>query len=186
MEQQRHFFFAAVIPDEMKKAMKAHCEQLKEVLPFRSWVYYEDFHITLTFLGGASSDRLQKAMDNVATAVKNFEPFPLQITNLGIFGKKDEPRVLWAGMKESSALQSIQTNVYSSCLDAGFELETRPFRPHLTIARKWIGEEPFQRQFLEKWAEIQPEPLEFNVQQIALYETHLNKLPKYEAVQMFT
>ncbi len=186
MEQQRHFFFAAVVPDEIKKTMRGHCEQLKAVLPFRSWVYHEDLHITLAFLGATPTERLKKAIDNVAKVTKNFESFPMQITNLGIFGKKDEPRVLWAGMKESVELQSIRTKVYTGCLKAGFELETRPFRPHLTIARKWIGEELFQHRFLEKWLEIQPEPLDFRVEQIALYETDLNKIPKYKAIQMFT
>ncbi|XJZ26528.1 RNA 2',3'-cyclic phosphodiesterase [Bacillota bacterium Lsc_1132] len=185
MDQQRHYFFAAVIPEEIKKIMKGHCEQLKEAMPFRSWVYHEDLHITLVFLGTAPSNRLKTSVNNVEEAMRSFEPFTLKITKLGIFGKKEAPRVLWAGINESNQLQSIRAKVFSDCEEAGFKLETRPFRPHLTIARKWISEEPFQERFLERWTEIQPKPLEFRVEQIALYETHLNKIPKYEAVRIF-
>ncbi len=27
------------------------------------------------------------------------------------------------------------------CEENGFSLETRPYHPHITVARKWVGEE---------------------------------------------
>lgn len=166
--------------------MKENCEQLRESLPFRNWVYHEDLHITLAFLGGAADEELIRAVNNVEATMNDFAPFPLQIQQLGIFGKKESPRVLWADLKESSSLESIQKKVYQACGQAGFQLETRPFRPHLTLARKWMSEDDFEQKFLEKWAEIQPEPILFVVEQLALYRTHLNKIPKYEAIKILT
>lgn len=186
MEQQRHFFFAVALPDGIKKIMKAHCEVLKEELPFRRWVFHEDLHITLAFLGAASPKRLARAIRNVEQAIGDFKAVHLQITRLGIFGKKESPRVLWADMESTEELQSLRTAVYNACEEAGFKLETRPFRPHITIARKWDGENSFLETLLDKWAEIQPDPIRFEVEQIALYETHLDELPKYKAVKIFS
>lgn len=76
--------------------------------------------------------------------------------------------------------------MFAACGKAGFQLETRPFRPHITLARKWIGDEPFQTGMLERlWGELQPEPLQFEASEVVLYQTNLNKTPKYEAKTIF-
>ena len=182
MDQRTHFFFAVSIPEETKLMMKKHFEQLKEKIPFSRWVHYEDIHITLAFLGGAPTEKLKLAEKNVIGAVRDSESFTLKINNLGIFGRNDSPRVFWADIIESKELQALRKKVFIACEDAGFQLETRPFRPHITIARKWNGDEPFQTELLEIWKELQPEPLIFDAGHVVLYQTHMNKSPKYEAI----
>jgi RNA 2',3'-cyclic 3'-phosphodiesterase len=182
MNHQTHFFFAVSIPEETKLIMKEHCELLKEKLPFSRWVHYEDLHITLAFLGSAPSEKLKIAEKNVIEALRDSKSLKLAINKLGIFGRNDSPRIFWADTIESSELQVLRKKVFTACEDAGFELETRPFRPHITIARKWQGDEPFQSEILEIWKEIQPEPLQFDASSVVLYQTHLHKTPKYEAI----
>lgn len=182
MNHQTHFFFAVDIPEETKQIMKEHCEQLKRKIPFSHWVYYEDLHITLAFLGGAPSDKLKRAEKNVAEAVRDSNSLKLAINKLGIFRRNDSPRIFWADTIECNELQALGKQVYTACKDAGFDLESRPFRPHITIARKWQGEEPFQSEILDIWKELQPEPLKFNASTVVLYQTHLHKMPKYEAI----
>jgi RNA 2',3'-cyclic 3'-phosphodiesterase len=180
MNKQTHFFFAIKIPLETKLIMKKNTEKLKEILPFSRWVHHEDLHITLAFLGNAPTEKLTSAMENVRATLSGSEGFMLEINKLGIFGKLDSPRIFWADTKESNELQVVRKKVFTACLDAGFQLETRPFKPHITLARKWIGDKPFQQNLLNVWAELQPEPLLFNVNEVVLYQTHLDKTPKYE------
>ncbi|MEH7492294.1 RNA 2',3'-cyclic phosphodiesterase [Neobacillus niacini] len=180
MNKQTHFFFAIKIPLETKLIMKKSTEKLIETLPFSRWVHHEDLHITLAFLGNAPSEKLTSAMENVQATLSGSEGFMLEISKLGIFGKLDSPRIFWADTKESNELQVVRKKVFTACLDAGFQLETRPFKPHITLARKWIGDKPFQQNLLNVWAELQPEPLLFNVNEVVLYQTHLDKTPKYE------
>jgi RNA 2',3'-cyclic 3'-phosphodiesterase len=182
MNHQTHFFFAVSIPEETKLIMKKHCEQLKEKLPFSRWVHYEDLHITLAFLGSAPSEKLKMAEKNVIEAVRGSNSLKLAINKLGIFGRNDSPRIFWADTLENKELQVLRKKVFTACEDAGFELETRPFRPHITIARKWQGEEPFQSATLDSWKELQPEPLKFDASNVVLYQTHLDMTPKYEAI----
>jgi 2'-5' RNA ligase len=186
MEKQTHFFFALQLPDSTKQLLKEHCERLQDALPFKRWVHHEDFHITLAFLGFAPSDQLEAAIHNVEETIPTLGSLHLKINRLGIFGKQDNPRIFFADTEVSNELQLVRQRVYTACIEAGFKLETRPFHPHITLARKWAGEKTFQGELLDVWKELQPEPVTFKATQIALYQTHLDRTPKYEAVKLFS
>jgi RNA 2',3'-cyclic 3'-phosphodiesterase len=139
----------------------------------------------LAFLGFAPLEKLEDAKGRVRKALSDSNSFPLKINQLGIFGDRKSPRILWADTLESKELQLVRSKVYSACVEAGFQLETRPFRPHITIARKWVGNEPFHEDLLHIWEELQPEPLVFEAKEIVLYQTHLQNTPKYEAKAVY-
>lgn len=185
MEQQIHFFFAVKIPDETKSILKKQSEQLKEIFPFNRWVHHQDLHITLAFLGNAPSEKLSIALDNVQNSLLDSKGFLLEINKLGIFGRQESPRIFWIDTKENNELQVVRKKVFTACIEAGFQLETRPFKPHITLARKWAGDQPFQKNLLEVWNELQPEPLLFRANEVVLYQTHLDQTPKYEAKKIF-
>jgi 2'-5' RNA ligase len=185
-EKKTHFFFALKLPDSTKQLLKEHCERLQDALPFKRWVHHEDLHITLAFLGFAPSDQLEAAINNVKETIPGFGSLQLNINRLGIFGKQDSPRIFFADTEVSNELQLVRQRIYTACIEAGFTLETRPFHPHITLARKWAGEKLFQREMLDVWKDLQPEPIAFKGTEIALYQTHLDKTPKYEAVKLFS
>ncbi|WHX99654.1 RNA 2',3'-cyclic phosphodiesterase [Neobacillus sp. DY30] len=180
MNKHTHFFFAIKIPTEIKLIMQSNIERLKEILPFSRWVHHEDLHITLAFLGNAPSEKLSIALENVREALSEFKGFSLEINKLGTFGKADSPRIFWMDTKESNELSNVREKVFTACVEAGFQLETRPFKPHITLARKWSGNQVFHKSLLDTWIELQSEPLVFNVNEVVLYQTHLDKTPKYE------
>jgi RNA 2',3'-cyclic 3'-phosphodiesterase len=185
MERHSHFFFAVRIPENTKLIMKDHMEKIKERVPFSRWVHYMDVHITLAFLGSAPPDNLVEATKNVKAALIDEPALTLNINKLGFFGSVDSPRVFWADTEESHELKIIRQKVFSACEKAGFQLETRPFRPHITLARKWSGAHPFDKEMLDIWNELQPIPLSFLAGDVVLYQTHLNKTPKYEAINIY-
>jgi RNA 2',3'-cyclic 3'-phosphodiesterase len=178
--QQTHFFFAVKIPEETKLLIKEKCDKLKEILPFSTWVHHEDLHITLAFLGNAPSEKLSNAVDNVTAALSGTNGFQLEMNKLGIFGKEESPRIFWLNTKDSNKLEAVRKKVFTACTEAGFQLESRPFKPHITLARKWKGDQHFHKKLLDVWVELQPEPLLFNINEVVLYQTHLDKTPKYE------
>ncbi|MED4203027.1 RNA 2',3'-cyclic phosphodiesterase [Neobacillus mesonae] len=177
-----HYFFAVRIPEETKNSMKQLIENWQETFPFSRWVHHLDLHITLAFLGDADPEQLTAAQNLVREALKDENSFSLQIQGLGIFGREDSPRVLWADTAKSQELQLIRNQVFSACGQAGFQLETRPFRPHITLARKWNSMTRFEKVLLDKNS---PKPLNFKVTDIVLYQTYLNRTPKYEAIAIF-
>ncbi|MBX9973393.1 RNA 2',3'-cyclic phosphodiesterase [Cytobacillus firmus] len=180
-----HFFFALKLPDETKETLKEYCVNLCSKMPFSRWVHQEDYHITLAFLGSAPEENLQKAANLAADSIRNEKRFPLHICKLGVFGKQDAPRIFWCGTQQDKHLQDLRSKVYSACQEAGFELETRPFKPHITMARKWAGTHPFQESMLDANSPFKEGPLEFEASEVVLYQTHLDKTPKYESIAIF-
>ena len=112
-------------------------------------MHHQDHHITLAFLGSASEEQLQASLRNVESMLE-CSAFSLAINHLGIFGKEDAPRIFWAGVHDEPRLKQVRGMVYKACQLSGFTLETRAFNPHITLARKWAGDLPFNQQMLEK------------------------------------
>lgn len=184
MGQRFHYFFAVKLPDEAKQFLKRWVEINKLQFPFKRWVHYEDYHITLAFLGFAEKEQLDQAISRVEQVLIDFEPFELNFTELEVFGNKTSPRIFWAGVNESETLSMIQKKVYNQCKKTGFELDWKPFRPHITLARKWNGEQSFDEDVLLP-VTLDGESLTFQVKEIVLYETHLDKTPKYQEFHRF-
>ena len=185
MKSQTHFFYAVSLPSETKLKIKEECSILKKNLPFQRWVHHEDLHITLAFLGSAEKEKLQASQDLVKKGLEDKKSFTLQMNELGVFGKADSPRIFWADTYKEMKLHTIRDIVFSACTHAGFELETRPFKPHITLARKWAGESSFHTSMLNENNPFEQSPLSFSVNEVVLYQTHLDKSPKYERIASF-
>ncbi|WP_147532663.1 RNA 2',3'-cyclic phosphodiesterase [Bacillus marasmi] len=183
-QTQTHYFYALKLPNEVKQKLNEYCQSIQSEFPFSRWVHKEDYHITLAFLGHAPQDKLETTKMLIKAAISEFKAFPLTIQSLGTFGRSDAPRIFWAGIEPAPSLVDVRAAVFSACEQAGFKLETRPFHPHITMARKWQGDAsfPLSTAELEKYFTT---PISFQAQEIVLYQTHLDKSPKYEAVAIF-
>jgi RNA 2',3'-cyclic 3'-phosphodiesterase len=179
-----HYFYALALPDEVKVQLGKVCVLLQENLPFQRWVFPQDLHITLAFLGDAGEDKLTASIRILEEEWKSTS-FSVEISHLGVFGKSDGPRILWAGNTHQPKLAQVRDRVFSACRDSGFKLETRPFTPHITLARKWDGELSFSKQLLEQSDPFTAGSLSFQAEKVVLYKTHLGKEPKYEEIKAF-
>jgi RNA 2',3'-cyclic 3'-phosphodiesterase len=175
-----HYFFALSLPNELKKEIHELTAPLREEESFKKWVHPEDYHITLAFLGDASQENLDVAIDTVTHSLHNLGRFPLSLKQFGTFGKSDEPRIFWMGVNPSSSLHQIREKVYEACEEAGFRLDSRPFTPHITIGRKWNKTSSFSKEWLN---EFNPgETPSHHITEVVLYQTHMDRSPKYEAI----
>lgn len=184
-----HFFFALALPGEMKMYLHAISERIKSVFPFKTWVHPEDYHMTFAFLGRAEKEVLASSIKLVGDAIQGAEHITLRPNQAGTFGQAKSPRILWVGTTGTDQLEALRNNVFSACQRAGFELETRPFKPHITIARKWMGEEPFSLSQLQELARNASPSLPgpaFDAVEVVLYRTRLDHSPKYEKIESFT
>lgn len=183
--RKTHYFYAVEIPREQKELLRARVQVWRNVLPFKSWVHHEDYHITLAFLGNAPEKNLLRSKQLVQEALAGKKSFPLVLDHLGVFGKKDSPRVFWAGTRENEELFALREAVYSACTEAGFSLETRPFRPHLTLARTWEGKGTFSGENLRGHDMLRENPISFKVKKVILYQTRQEGIPRYQPVATF-
>ena len=100
------------------------------------WQSPAQLHLTLRFLGELSDE--QTDLVQQALAALRWEGFPLQISGAGYFGSPTRPSILWAGLADTAALQSLRDR-----LDARLAAEVEPdplrFVPHVTLARCGSG-----------------------------------------------
>lgn len=94
-----------------------------------------DLHLTLCFLGEVGDDAAGPIGVAVAGAVGGLAPVRLAWGD-ALWLPRRRPRVLAAGVQTSDTLADLHGRVASALVAGGwYEVETRPFRPHVTVAR---------------------------------------------------
>ncbi|WP_060788031.1 RNA 2',3'-cyclic phosphodiesterase [Geobacillus zalihae] len=180
--KRSHYFIAVPLTSEAKQAIARFSGDAASSLPFRTWVHEEDYHITLAFLGDVPPKKMAPLCEAMAAVAAKSAPFSLALAGLGTFGERTAPRVFWQGVETEEALNGLRRDVYEACMKLGFSLDRRPFAPHITIARKWQGAEPFRPDRLRSLAAAK---VVFSVPEIVLYRTNMERTPKYEAIAVF-
>ena len=100
------------------------------------WVRIEGLHLTLRFLGQTPLDRIQ-ALEAIADEVAaRTPPFAITVSGAGAFPEPRRPRTLWLGIPAGAEpLATLAEELGRRIEAAGWPIESRPFAPHLTIAR---------------------------------------------------
>jgi len=130
-DEKRQRLFFALWPDE---GVRATLDQSAgELLGKRvKRVVASNLHITLAFAGsvsGAVRSCLEAAADDI-----HVPRFELCIDRVGHWPR---PRILWAGPTHiPGELWSLAGALRQTLEDCGIETGTRPFHPHVTLARK--------------------------------------------------
>lgn len=100
------------------------------------WVRLDGLHLTLRFLGPTAEDRIEPTIAAVLGAAARHAPLQIAIEGSGAFPAGPRPRTLWLGLTDGlDAVQRLAADVSAHLVDAGWPMDPRPFRPHLTLAR---------------------------------------------------
>ena len=160
--QKIRSFIAIELSEEVKTGLRRLQAELK--LPqhtFVKCVAPDGIHLTLKFLGNISTQKVAEITRVMEQASLGISPFQLQITEVGAFPNMRQPRVLWVGIKgELDKLTGWQKRIDNGLVPLGFAKETRPFTPHLTLARVREGCSPGDRRSLGEL--VMKTPVEFN------------------------
>ena len=92
-------------------------------------------HITLCFLGDVDAGRLPSLCDALERSFSGFGAFDLRIKGMGAFPKVSDPRVVWMGLDDSSALMRAAETVRKTVDELGLDYDGKRFSPHVTVAR---------------------------------------------------
>jgi 2'-5' RNA ligase len=67
---------------------------------------------------------------------ESHRPFEVSTSGFGAFPSEQRARILWAGIGQGSEhLRTLAEEVETLLAPAGFERESRPYLPHLTLGR---------------------------------------------------
>lgn len=135
--QQIRSFIAIELPEEVKLGLsKLQAKLQLSRHTFVKWVAPGSMHLTLKFLGNISLQVVSAIAKVMEEASQGVSPFGLTIGELGAFPNLRRPRVLWLGIGgEVDRLVVLQQRIDNGLRPLGFTPETRPFSPHLTLAR---------------------------------------------------
>jgi RNA 2',3'-cyclic 3'-phosphodiesterase len=161
-------FVAADLPAPARSALAAFRDAADPAV----WrpVPDEALHVTLAFLGHLPGDAAETAAEVLDRAV---EAAPrLAITGALLLPPR-RARVLCAALADPDGeLAALQARVSDGLVQAGlYTPEKRPFRAHATVARLRSGARP-PRALADGLA---PQPLEFHVEAVTLYRSHLGR-----------
>jgi 2'-5' RNA ligase len=129
---QARLFIGLWPDDRLRSALAAH-QAAWRWPPGTARVAAEKLHLTLHFLGQVERARvgpLQRSLDAVAA-----EPFELAWSQCEV----------WPGgiavlrLQDAPPLDALQRAIGEPLADQGFTLESRAYKPHLTLARKAKG-----------------------------------------------
>jgi len=99
------------------------------------WVAPVNYHVTLAFLGWTGVEAIGRVCDALAEAVAGEGRTTFRTTRLGAFPSLDHASVLWAGIEDGAALTRLARSIGAAVAGLGFQVDPRPFHPHVTIAR---------------------------------------------------
>ncbi|HTS67062.1 MAG TPA: RNA 2',3'-cyclic phosphodiesterase [Candidatus Acidoferrales bacterium] len=125
-------FTALDLPPDVMANLEDVLRRLKPAARIQ-WSRVENLHITLKFIGQFADDRLAQ-LKQVLAAVPRRPAIPVQVRRVGFFPNPHAPRVFWCGI-EAPGLESLAADADSAAESVGVARETRPFSPHLTLAR---------------------------------------------------
>ena len=95
----------------------------------------ENLHVTLAFLGSVERERVQAALDAGNRASQATAPFDLAFERLG----GGSYAITWLSPgRVPGALLALHSSLTTELEAAGFALERRMFRPHLTLVRDGV------------------------------------------------
>ncbi len=172
----KRIFVAIDISDEAKDKAAEYIKNLKDEFPDLrvGWEKTEKLHLTLKFLGDIDDTDLQRLNDAAFETAGQIPKFNLKTTATGAFPSQKKARVLWLGIEdEKGVLHKLAEVFETNCANQGFAIETRSFKAHLTIAR--LREPQESKKLIERHLETKIEPVKFEVPEIVIYESHLQK-----------
>jgi len=131
-------FIAINFEEKIKDYILSVQSKLKDISECGNFSHKENFHMTLVFIGETEQGKLKtiyNAVDSIDHPATEFS-----LDRVGRF-KRDGGDIWWIGVKDYDGVGEIQRELAEKLKSAGFNIEPRDFKPHLTLARECIVEQ---------------------------------------------
>ena len=138
------------------------------------WVESENIHLTLKYFGPTKDSLLKKVKINLENVLKAQKSFSISFNQLGVFGSKYQPRVLWMGMDNMEEVQLLEHQICQELEKLGIESDRQNFVPHLTIGRiKHLDSKKYFQSVVNQYKPFQSEAI--LIDRVFLYQSILLK-----------
>jgi 2'-5' RNA ligase len=128
-------FVAIELEAETRARLAELIESLRDRIRGVRWVRPEGIHLTLRFLGYARNEVLEALRPALREAAGSCPAGTAIVSGLRTFPESGRARVIWIAISVPPSVLRLQEACERAAVAAGFEAETRAFRPHLTLGR---------------------------------------------------
>ena len=127
-------FVALDLPEPVRTALAELIASLKPKSKGARWVQPENLHITLKFIGHVKNEKLSP-IQSALSSIHTTQPVEIHFRGMGFFPNEHRPRAFWCGIAAPPNLAELAADIDRALAPLAIEAETRPFTPHLTLAR---------------------------------------------------
>jgi 2'-5' RNA ligase len=174
----QHYFIGVKLPFELSQQLvhsrdNWQLEQHTKITTCRGFAY----HVSL-FRGSGKrkANSLMQALDEI----DSLKTMIVTLSGVSTFGNPATPRVIYAAIEEQPKLIELQSAVLEKCLDLSLPVDSKKFVPHITLAKKWRG----QQEHFSKDMHIASN--KFTVKEFSLYSINPGVIPSYQAIHTIT
>lgn len=167
-------FIAIEVIDQMREEIAKVLQKLKMLPCDVKWVKPENIHLTLHFLGHINLSEVEKVKEGLKKIIPAHKAFSITIDKeLGAFPDKNNPRVIWLGVKEGEKELLKLYHAIKLILDkVGIKTEKRIYHPHLTLGR--LKSSRNKNILIATLKELKLEKnLSFSVKEVTLFKSNL-------------
>ena len=127
MEELR-LFTALKVPAEISESLA----NLPHTLEKAKWLTPIDHHITLRYLGNVQRTHITDLTKRLSAIRKN--KINIELQGLNLFNLKKQT-ILWASVASTRKITDLAAQINANIESLGFEMPTKPYTPHVTLAR---------------------------------------------------
>jgi len=127
-------FFGLPVPEAHRAALAPYLAACAAVTPQFRWTPASNVHLTVRFVGSVERSVVENIADRLAS--RELAGFELGSGEVGTFKRGRLARVVWLQVSTGTdAARALAEVVEAECVRTGLAPDTRPFKPHLTLAR---------------------------------------------------
>ncbi len=157
-------FIAVTVPS----TIAARLTTLGGGIPGARQVPAENMHITLRYVGEIDTMLADEICE--ALSVVSHPPFTLKVSGVGVFGKRRDPRLLYAGVSPHDDLVKLHHKVEGLLAYLRLAPRQRTYQPHITLCRLKNASCRRIGHFVAANNLIESPP--FDIRSFALHESH--------------
>ena len=130
-------FISINFDDSVKNSLCHAMEKLKSAGVEGRFPLRANLHLTLVFIGETNDVKsIRRVIDAVSAG-----PCSMRLSGLGAF-KRQGGDIVWMGVEQNENLSHIQKQLSNGLSAAGFPIEAREYKPHLTLGRQMTYKAP--------------------------------------------
>lgn len=160
-------FIGIPLADAVVRELSALCGRLHAGTDGLRWSAPESWHITLQFLGSTTEEQyacVTRRLGEIQSA-----PVRVRLGGVGIF---ERAGIFHVEVELTDELVALQRQVMAHTIPCGFDMEDRPYRPHITLARTKGDARRRQLKKMKERVKAQPQFSPFTAREFLLYESH--------------